>query len=306
MFVLGYLRGGRVPGLDCDRPLRWVCRDCGGHGVKACQNRRTDSCSPCAHRYLRRVRRVVEHGMETGAAAGWFVYLLTFTAPGYEGHRQWVYDPKGPRGDDRPICGCWRQMTEGIDVWNGTAARRWDRLNRSLKRLAPHAKFFRAVEPQDGKRRADGDGRGALHHHVVLCSPVPLDRVEVQRAALRAGYGCDVDVDHVTDPARASRYVTKYVTKGANGRASVPWRVPRADLETGEVRLVATVPTYRNVSQSQSWGLTVAEVRAALAGAARARRARAAADIDQVLVPDPPATDTPVLTLAGSGAPPDS
>ena len=53
----------------------------------------------------------------------------------------------------------------------------------------------------------------------------------------------------------------KYVTKSSGERKNVPWRADVVDQETGEVRRMDTIPTFRTWSASQSWGYTLKGLR---------------------------------------------
>lgn len=261
--VVGYLRGPRPAGLDCESPLRVVCRYCPASDVMRCGNHRASKCEPCATRYRHRVRRVAAEGMLHHSRQG-LLYLATFTAPAADEHLQWV--PNWNRKDPRPVCGCEGHMAAGLGVWNAGASRCWNRLRTSLKRDLPEVAYFRAAETQQ---------RGALHHHVILWSPRALNVLEVQRLALQAGYGCVVDLDPIAaGDVRAAAYVSKYVSKSTDQRDEVPWVADVLDRETGEVRAMHTVPTFRTWSASQNWGMTMKVLREAVRLAAQARAAR--------------------------------
>jgi len=50
--VLGYLRGPRPDGFDCDRPLSVVCGlGCGATTVWRCKGHRESRCRACSARY---------------------------------------------------------------------------------------------------------------------------------------------------------------------------------------------------------------------------------------------------------------
>jgi hypothetical protein len=258
--VAGYL-GRRVSGLPCWQPLRVICGDCAGQEAWACNGHRASACPPCSERYRRRLVRVADAGLDAHAAR--HRYMLTLTAPSLDGHRQWSLDPR-VRGDDRPMCSCDRSAEGGLGAWNARAAARWNRLRTALARMYPGLDFLRAAEVQK---------RGALHFHVLLVTDRPVDPVAVQRVALEAGFGCVLDLAPITDAKRASYYVSKYVTKSCDDRGNVPWSAVVCDEDTGEMRLMETLPTFRSWSSSRGWGLTMKEVRAALLHSARLRAA---------------------------------
>jgi hypothetical protein len=258
-----YVRFGRVQGLACDRPLLLV-RSCGAQRVTVCDGRRDDKCGPCSAKHKRYLIRRAESGCHLPG----YLYLLTLTAPGYEAHER--LDPKYAGGwcnsrhraalatwrkaaDPRPSCGC-ALPAGGLADWNPTAGARWNTMRTGLARLAGDLEYLAVNEVQK---------RGALHKHILVRSDKPLDPVDVQRLALAAGFGCNVDLSPMTD-ARAAKYVAKYAAKGYNERAAVPWRGLVPDEDTGELVPMLTMARYRTVSQSRHWGLTLRQIRAAV------------------------------------------
>lgn len=249
---LGYVRGGGVAWLECDRPLHVVCRDCDYVTRWACSGHRESRCRPCAARYRRRVRKVAASG--TSRTSG-YQYFLTLTAPGVERHRM-------PSGD---WCSCTPEGGVDLGRWNASHSARWNRLRTALRRLHPGLEFFRGVEPQQ---------RGALHDHAMLWSPVPIRRPNVKALAMAAGFGHSIDlVECSPGSKRAAYYVSKYVTKATDQRASVPWWGDRIDFSTGEVTEgLVDEARYRTWSMSRQWGLTMAAVRAEAAAYAACKR----------------------------------
>lgn len=261
MRVAGYLHGRsrsrvdhdsgvrRLSGLPCDNPLAALCEDCDHTEVWTCQGHRESRCKPCSQRYKRRVRRVAESGLDRRSGKG-FMGLLTLTAPGDPGHRQWSL--KGPRGD-RPVCSC---GSEHLDEWNASHSRRWNHFRTLLAREYPGLKFIRGVEVQDGRR--GGRGRGALHDHAIIWTPDDVDLAVIQALALRAGFGCVIHYAPCEPGSRrAAYYIAKYVTKACDSRDLVPWL--KVDPSTGEI--LSDRATYRTWSMSRDWGLTMREVR---------------------------------------------
>lgn len=290
------LRGRRVPGLDCDSPLRLVM-SCGWTWVKVCDRH---GCSPCAARIRRRNARVVDTGMQAQARDGRLLWLLTLTAPGAAAHGRWTPAQHYVRGARRAACDC----HQGVDLadWNPRASECWNRLRTALVRLSGDIEFYRAAEVQDGTR--GGLGRGALHHHVVIATRSQLDVQAVQLLALAAGYGCVIDLQAVevgADLSDLAAYVSKrlagYVSKSSSGRREVPWRADVADQDSGEVRRLHTVPTYRTHSQSHGWGCTVREVRER----ARQEAKRREAHLREVLASGLPSAGEGVSDLSASG-----
>lgn len=297
----GLLRGRRLPGLDCDSPLRLVM-SCGWVWVKCCGRH---SCSPCAARTRRRNARVVDTGMQAQVRDGRLLWLLTVTAPGGRAHGRWTPSPLYVRGARREPCQC--HVDADLAEWNPGASGCWNRLRGALVRLVGDVEFYRAAEVQDGSR--GGSGRGAIHHHVVLATRSHLDVAAVQLLALAAGYGCVIDLQAVeigADLSDLAAYVSKrvagYVSKSSGAhRLEVPWRADVVDQDSGEVLKLHTLPTYRTHSQSGSWGCTVAEIRAINREQARARAAALASSAEG---PEPvaPQQDEPA-TMAGVGPP---
>jgi hypothetical protein len=262
------------PDGPCVRPLLFWDSSLHVPYLRACGSGKSSACPSCAATRKRRVRRVAHLGVLDRLASGGFLGLLTLTAPGDAGHLRWSLD--GPRGH-RPVCGCEHSAPHGPGVWNRDASRRWDRLNRSLKRALPGAQFYRAVEPQK---------RGLLHLHVILWSPTPIDVRVLQDLALRAGFGCNTRLDMCRgkeDGARFANYVTKYVTKGIDGRQELPWE--EIDPDSGQ--RTSSLATYRPWSQSSGFGVRMrTHLDAIAADRRRAAQRLAASDPGDALVPD--------------------
>jgi hypothetical protein len=260
---------------------RPVLRRCGAH--------RSKHCPSCATTYRRRVRRVAATGCLDRAAAGGFLGMATFTAPGVPGHRRWV-----PGGRATELCDCHGAAVGGLGFWNSEAGRRWNHLRTLLRRDFPGAEFFRAVEVQE---------RGALHLHVVFWSPTRVNVHVLQRLALAAGFGCNTRWDAAgADPTRFAGYVSKYVTKATDARGEVPWET--VNEYNGELREVK--PTFRTWSQSRGFGCTMKAHTDAIA-AQRRRYALALAAAgessagDSVTAPQP-ATESRGAAVEGGSA----
>lgn len=255
----------RVRGRACHQPLRLVM-SCGRIREKACGVRDSDACPPCAEIANRRVRRKFEEGMRT--LDGWYLYLVTFTCPGSSGHHRYIPGVAGDHG----VCGCELKVSD-VGEWNQRAASAWNWMRTRLVERYPGVGYARVCEVQDGKRRADGRGRGALHHHVLLALPEKIDVSWLHERALAVGYGCVLDVEPVRDPAAVAAYVAKYLTKGGRDRRACKWSVEVIDRQTGEVTREGAYPTYRAWSASKGFGPTIASLRELAMAQARARDA---------------------------------
>jgi hypothetical protein len=276
--VVGSVQPGRGSRLDCDHPLRAVCRNGCGH----VEFWRCDSygCEPCGELKQRRLSRLVDGGASIHLGAGLVGYFLTLTAPGSRSHRRWV---QGRQHGPRPDCDCHEHgLTDGL--WNAQESACWNRMRTALTRDRS-VTFAGAVETQK---------RGMLHRHVLLFTDRPLTFLEVQRLALAAGYGCVVDVESVRSAEKAARYISKYVTKASRDRAVVPWE--RLDHGTGEV--IGKRPTYRLWSSSRRWGVTMRQIKATQAAQAR-QRAMYLRDLAELLAAD----SAPGLAVAEGSAP---
>lgn len=277
MSPVGYLPLSQPKRVDCDRPLRVVCRnpECGEVVQWVCRATSESRCRPCSERNRRHYARVVETGLSDAPG---HAYFLTLTAPGSNDHLRWY---QGTRPVHRPVCECHDNgMTMG--QWNRFESAHWNRFRTALARHCGDLAYAGAVEKQD---------RGALHRHVVIRTSALLEPAEVQALALAAGYGCVLDLQTIGSAAGMGRYLSKYVTKGGD-RDSVPWEDVRVNESTGEIR-VHTSPTYRLRSQSMTWGCTMKEVRATagLQARARARYLRELALLDAPSEGEPPAAD---------------
>ena len=276
MRVGGYLRVGRVEGLDCDQPLL-VLHSCGATDIRPCGCHRESRCVPCSWRYRRRLTRIADDG----APAGGHLYLLTLTAPGTSAHRM-------PSGD---LCRCTPEGGVRLSEWNPSAAGRWNVLRGRIKRAVPGLEYLRAVEVQK---------RGALHLHVIVWAPVQLDRALLRRWAIDAGFGHELDLAPIVPGSRKhAYYVAKYVTKACDSRDLVPWSADVVDEDTGEIRRQMVDGRYRTWSSSRGWGLTMRQIKDLCAAQ---RRRRLAVLEDQVLDVDSGSV-VPAAETCGSDPP---
>lgn len=263
MRVVGYVPLSAPPRADCQRPLRAVCRECDHVEEWRCDSYR---CPPCGETKRRRLTRLIEDGSGQHLENGMHGYFLTLTPPGENDHRRWY---QGKRPPTRPDCDC-HQHGQSKGQWNRGESANWNRLRTTLARDCGII-FASAVEVQDGKRRSDGVGRSMLHRHVVLFADETLTYPEVQQAAIRAGYGCVVDVEPLQNAAKAGKYLAKYVTKSSASRDDVPWSVMHVDYDTGEITERQVTATYRLWSAAHRWGITMKVLKQIAGAQARAR-----------------------------------
>lgn len=258
---VGRARGNSV----CSSPNLMLCAHCAERAHFPCGTRHEKRCGNCSRVYRRRLARLAEYGASLPSRSRWSGGMLTLTAPGTDPHRAWVV---GGSNRDAPMCGC--TLTQGrksLAIWNASASSRWNHLRTALRQQYPDLEFFAAKEVQT---------RGALHLHVIIANPEPIDVRLVQAMARRAGFGCVLDYAPAEPGSRRfAYYVSKYVTKDAEP-AGVAWLREVLDKRTGEVT-VQTRARYRPWSQSRDYGLTMAELRR-LARVAAARAAAAKRD----------------------------
>ncbi len=252
---LRHLRGSSTHGMECNQPLHVVCRSCDYSTRWPCQSHRESLCRSCAARYRRRVRSVAYSGMQR--ERGNF-YHLTLTAPGDKAHRL-------PNGQPCPCT-----PVGGVELarWNADHSVAWNRFITALRFYFPDLQYFRGIEAQD---------RGALHDHVLIWLPIgALEVPEVRRLAIQAGFGHSLELQSLVPGSRkASAYVSKYVTKSCDVRASVPWLGELLNPATGEVTIGRVPGKYRTWSMSESWGTSMGEIRARAAAYARKKTAEA-------------------------------
>jgi len=168
--------------------------------------------------------------------------FLTLTAPGTEAHEDRVHGG---------ICPCTPEGGVAVPVWNARLPKRWNRFMQQLRRRHGRLAYFRAIETQR---------RGALHEHVILCSPDPSRALVLSVRAVRAlaiehGYGHSLRLEAVSSEGGAASYVAKYVSKACDERGEVPW----VNEATGEFLRAR----YRPWSASRDWGVRMAAVREA-------------------------------------------
>lgn len=282
---------GRVPvaqrqRLDCDQPLRAVCRECDYVAEWRCDSY---GCGPCGETKRRRLQRVIEDGAAVQIAAGLYGYFITLTAPGHRDHLRWY---QGKRPARRRECECHRHgLSDG--QWNAQESKCWNRLRTAMTRDR-RVVFAGSIETQK---------RGLLHRHVVVFTDKLLGYEDVQELALRAGYGCVLDIEPLESPQKAARYISKYASKGSAERPDVPWSRVVVNQHTGEIVDVSTRATYRLWSSSQRWGVTMRQLRATASAQARAR-ARYLAELGDLLASEETPAAAAGLAPAASGSPP--
>jgi hypothetical protein len=260
MRVVGYVQPSARTRLDCRQPLRAVCEHgCGFEAFWRCDCMDESKCGMCSERRRKLIARLVDLGT-TQRLGQAFTYFLTLNGPGENEHKRWR---QGRGGADRPDCDChrtWQTMSKG--EWNKQESACWNRLRTALSRRPGGLTYIGAVEVQK---------RGVLHRHVVLCSADALLPEEVGALALAAGYGCVHDLQVIKSASKAAWYVSKYVTKSAGARGEVPWIADVVDRETGEIRPMKTMATFRTWSSAHSWGYTLKGLREIARTQARAR-----------------------------------
>lgn len=266
-FVVGAGTVGVAGG--CERPnlLIFVC--CGRCVSIACNSTKRSVCSACAARYKRQVREVCRRGIVDAPSLGG---TLTLTAPGVGVHcrkHRWC----NADGLGCEACPC---SVESLDIaeWNATLGERWNRFLQAVRRGEASAKvrgvrqeqrveYFKGVEVQD---------RGALHLHVPMVSgddaPVVLSLRKLRALAIAHGFGHSLVWDPMTggkaESAKLAGYVSKYVAKASDERASVPWRSPGKNPDRGR--------RFRTWTASREWRCRMLDVRGG------ARRSRACAE----------------------------
>ncbi|MGH7485563.1 MAG: rolling circle replication-associated protein [bacterium] len=216
------------------------------------------------------------------ARPGRWLYFVTLTAPGENEHAL-------PGGR---LCDCTPRGGVDLARWNASHSACWNRFRTWLAEVVPGVEFIRGVEVQ---------GRGALHDHVIVDSPVPLPLKrwlpEMRRRAIMAGYGHSIDVAPITSPKQVAYYISKYITKACDVRESVPWWGQQINYQTGELTEGLTDASYRTWSSSRKWGFTMSDAKAASAAFAQRKLAQIQEEALGVLnlmlgavpvVPDPP------------------
>lgn len=259
MRVVGYVQPAKHTRTDCQQPLRVVCdHGCGHEEFWRCDCSSEERCGLCSERKRRLLARIVDLGITDRLGAG-YTYFLTLTSPGERQHRRWR---QGRSSQPRPECFC-HDHGQVLGEWNAGESACWNRLRLALSRVVDGSlTYIGSVEAQH---------RGALHRHVVLNVDRVLLPEEVQALAMAAGYGCVFDLEVINSAQKAAWYISKYVTKSSGARSNVPWIRDVLDLETGEVRRLRTLPTFRTWSAAQSWGFTLKGLREIARAQARAR-----------------------------------
>jgi hypothetical protein len=147
-----------------------------------------------------------------------------------------------------------------------------------LRIQQPALEYLRAVETQK---------RGALHLHVIVWSPEPLDPHALHEMALDLGFGCQMDLAPIESGSKKhAYYVAKYVTKSTSERYAVPWNPLVVDEETGEMTHPERTAAYRTWSQSRGFGVTMKFLRRQALAARNVHLARLAELVPVDQVPD--------------------
>jgi hypothetical protein len=193
--------------------------------------------------------------------------FMSLTAPGDGAH----FLPSGLR------CTCTPDGGVEIAGFNVSASRRFNRWIQEMRRRFGPIEYAKAAEIQDGKRRSDGKGRGAVHFHILMRADDEKaisdafrkgdPNCPVRTIAERHGFGHEIDLATATPDS--AWYLAKYVSKSAAERALMPW----IDFETGEI--VEGNGRFRTWTASRGWGASMKSVRAAQAEWARENRGAA-------------------------------
>ncbi len=271
--------GERPPNLNCEAPSYLYCASCKADGFMRCGSSRASRCAPCSLRYTRRVRALVQCRLEQvrpGTALE-----LTVTAPSERGAHCQVHRKCDARGPTCEVCPCSPEGGVDLAEWNGCLTKRMNRLLSAIRRgeASPRVRGRRAPVDLEYFQAREVQRRGALHVHVVLIpaasKPVQLDRKVLKQLAMSHGFGHEVDVERVgtskhggskaRSPGRVAGYLSKYVTKAADLRTTVPWPYRRYGRRQA---------AFRTWTRSQDWGVTMRDVREA------ARQAAQAASLD--------------------------
>lgn len=290
MRPLGYVRRSQGTRMDCEQPMRFVCRTpaCGHQAYARCKCADELKCPDCAERNQKLlVRLIVEGHGRRGAAGHW--YMVTLTAPGDPEHRKFI---PGKRGNHGP-CSCGQHgLTPG--EWNALESKWWNRLRTALVREFGSLAYVGTVEVQE--ERVDH----MLHRHLLVWSPVPIPIERAHELVQAAGYGCSMQWQKPYSAQSAAQYVAKYITKSSGRRFTVPWEVSSLDQETGEISTVEKRATYRTWSKSNRWGVTMQGLRSIMAAQAQAR-AMYLRELAEMLADD---QESPPLAAVASSDPP--
>lgn len=109
-----------------------------------------------------------------------------------------------------------KENVKDIDVSNAVFKRFIFNLNRYLKRVNKKTLSYVAViEFQDGERRDDKIGRGAIHYHLV-CDLKGVGANTIRKYWLSATkeLGGNIDIKNIRHVDNVGAYLVKYMTKG--------------------------------------------------------------------------------------------
>lgn len=242
---------GRLGQGRCSDAKSMMCLKCGYDCVLPCGSSSTGRCRPCGLRYKRKVENRCERGL-VGIAPD-SALELTWTAPGSKR----MCGATGHRGCDGTgeMCAPYDfvDSDEALAGWHSSLTERRNRFLTALRRgeackkvggrrqLIPDLEYFEGREVQDGSRRPDHAGRGALHGHMLLRrssgAPFVVSERLLGRLLVRHGFGRKFSLKPYQGRQAAS-YITKrcarYVSKSVDSRGHVlvlnvdgslsPWR----------------------------------------------------------------------------------
>lgn len=251
----------------CERPKLLVDLLSDETMVVSCGSSSRSVCGPCAVKYRRRVGRIFMSGHTDTPTER--LYGLTLTAPGAEQHCRRHRKCTGDILAECDMCPCTVAGGVSLPAWNAVSGRRFNHFMTRLRQEYGDVQYSRGAEVQD---------RGALHFHLMIRCTALLAVADVRRIAIECGFGHSVDLDclkpiagtgdveacgrkgkrqerYANVPAEtrvfwAAFYCSKYVSKSADDRGTLPWLTGQGEIVTGNGR-------YRTWTASRSWGLSM-------------------------------------------------
>jgi hypothetical protein len=129
----------------------------------ACGSAKASRCVPCARRYRRRVRALVQTRLEQVRPRT--ALLLTLTAPSDRGRHCQVHRKCDATGTTCEVCPCTPEGGVDLADWNASLTRRTNRLLSAIKRgeASPKVRGQRAAVALEYFQAREVQRRGALH-----------------------------------------------------------------------------------------------------------------------------------------------